>query len=411
MASIITTLFTVSGQQAVITATNQIAAAQLRLGAAQSRAVGSFGTPGFANNAATAQTALQRLNQVQLQAAQNLTMAALRQAAAIAAVGAAAVLSADKLVKFGHAVMNIQALTGASGKDSVRAENLFRVSGVGDSQQLREIMRLGKAAFSEEGQSALSQIGVSISGNNGLKMLDSIIDRLNGMQDGLRKTELEEKIFSARGAASLQPLLRMTKEQRSEIDRLSDSFDTNMLPSIQNFQATMAITGQEILQKFVFPIAQSVMPVLITLTGWISDAANAFNTLNTFAGGSIGVLLGIAAAALTLGKVVQVFMLMRKALMLYNVQLAIMDALTGNWAALAAGAAAIVAGGIIYHQFQNDSNTPVAKNIDALDANTAQLARLGDSFGSINSNGNRPSALTTTDISTIYRQGKMTAVG
>ena len=410
MADILTTLFTVSGQQALITATNQVAAAQLRLNTTQTAAANAFGTPGFAGAAQKARTALTAFNSAQVQAANSMVIAAAREVGIITAIGYAASLSADKLVKFGSAVMNIRDLTGASARDSVRAENLFRVSGVGDSQQLRDIMRLGKSAFSEQGQSALSELGVGIS-NNGLTMLDNIIDRLHGVQDGLRKTELEEQIFGARGVAAIQPLLRLTKEQRDATNALSDSFDTNMLPSIQNFQATLALTGQEILQKFVFPLAQAAMPVIITLTGWLADAANAFNVMNNFMGGTLGAIVGIVGAITALGRVIQVFLLLEKAVELFNVQLGIMDALSGNWGALAAAAGIAIGGGIIYHQLTGDSNDSVNKNVEALDANTAQLARLGDSFGSINGNGSRPNSLTQTDISTIWRQGRMSSIG
>ena len=51
-----------------------------------------------------------------------------------------------------------------------------------------------------QGRAALAQLGVpaDLSGN-GLTALNRILDGLDRMQDGLKKTELEEQIFGARG--------------------------------------------------------------------------------------------------------------------------------------------------------------------------------------------------------------------
>lgn len=420
MADILSTLFTVGGHQAVITATNQVAAAQKNLARATiNNAYGGAGTNPIAAAQALAQ-ATKDARDVQVSQAQTFARTAAIQVAGFLAIGAAIDLTAEKLVRYGIQIMNIRALTGASASDSVRAENLFRISGVGDSQVMRDIIRMGKDAFSAQGQGALAQLGVSPGGGNGLQLFNQIADQLQNMQDGLRKTELEERLFGIRGVAAIQPLLRLTRQQRNEINALSDSFDTNMLPSIQSFQTEMGIAGQTILQDFIFPLSRSFMPIIITVSQVLGGLAKAFNTVNNALGGFLGFAVGVGAVALMFTFATAAVINMAKAMNIlkglqiaYNLALAVGDALGGNWVALAAGlaVAAGIGGYALYKGTSGGDNAdPVSKNTSALKDNTAAMIRMGDSIGALSGRG-VPGNLTPSDVSTIYRQGKIAAVG
>ena len=418
MPDVLSTLFTVTGHVQVISATNAVAKAMTNLATVQK--AGNIQDWQSQKSSTAVVDAARQVRLAKLAEAQAVAMSARTQVIAIAMIVGAYTVATEKLVKFNSEVMNIQSLTGASAKDSVRAENMFRIAGVPDSQAMRDIIRLGKDAFSAQGQGALAQLGVGGGGQNGLQLFDQIADRLHGMQDGLRKTQIEEQLFGVRGVAAIQPLLRLTRQQRNEINALPDSFDTQMMPSVQAFQAEMSIAGQTILQDFIFPLARSAMPVILTITQTVGGMAEGFNAVNNALGGIPGAIVVFGSMFLILAKIVSVVMTLSNAMKLYRAAIIgvaiaqeVLNWVSGNWVVAAVGASALAAvgiGGYAIYKNSGGGDEPASKNVSALEDNTAALMKLGDSFSGLRGHG-VPSGLNTTDISTLYRSGRIAAVG
>jgi len=413
----IQTIFRVSGVQQVVSATNSVASAQARV------ATATVGLNNALQNNNVAQAAKQQIALQNALSAQGKAsiVAASANVAGFIAISSAADDAIKSLLEYGNTVMNIRDLTGATAGQSVRAADLFKVAGVSDSQGIRDILRLGKDAFSSQGQGALAQLGITASGNqNGLQLFDQIADKLRGMQDGLRKTEIEENLFGARGVAAMLPLLRLTKEQREQTYALADSFDSNMLPALQSLQTDLALAGQGIMQNFVYPLARSLLPMVVTVVQFVSKLANAFNWLNEATHGVSTVLLSFAGAVFGIYKVVQAVQMLVSAYKALIASEAIANALSGP-VGLATLAAGVAGAGVAMYGINKaidsasgttstEIDSPANKMMRAADKFETNVNKMGDSIKGLGGDA-LPSDLSGSDIATMARMGKLAAIG
>jgi len=413
----IQTIFRVSGVQQVVSATNSVASAQARV------ATATVGLNNALQNNNVAQAAKQQIALQNALSAQGKAsiVAASANVAGFIAISSAADDAIKSLLEYGNTVMNIRDLTGATAGQSVRAADLFKVAGVSDSQGIRDILRLGKDAFSSQGQGALAQLGITASGNqNGLQLFDQIADKLRGMQDGLRKTEIEENLFGARGVAAMLPLLRLTKEQREQTYALADSFDSNMLPALQSLQTDLALAGQGIMQNFVYPLARSLLPMVVTVVQFVSKLANAFNWLNESTHGVLTVLLSFAGAVFGIYKVVQAVQMLVSAYKALIASEAIANALSGP-VGLATLAAGVAGAGVAMYGINKaidsasgttstEIDSPANKMMRAADKFETNVNKMGDSIKGLGGDA-LPSDLSGSDIATMARMGKLAAIG
>lgn len=293
----------------------------------------------------------------------------------------------EHLLDYVKQVQNIKDLTGGTAQESARLALTFQVAGVAPNTGLREILRIGQANQSPRGSRALQQLGINPGSQlSSIKEIDRVLDALSRMQNGIRKTQLAMDIFGARGALALQPILRMTQFQREQIRLLGDTFNENALGAVQSFMTSLNLLGATIEQRLVLPFVTQVLPVLTTTIDLVTRLVNWFANLNDSSGGllAMAVAFGLIGAALGLviGKVWAFVAALNGAI----IKQAILDALSGNYAALAAGAAVglAVGGGIYAFNKLNED-----KSGSKVEDNTKRAADSLDAIKQMIGGGNR----------------------
>jgi hypothetical protein len=325
---------------------------------------------------------------------------------------------------FAHEIMNIMDLTGSSARESVFAVMLGKAAGMSDITQMRELLKLNAAVFSTQGQSALARLGIPVNPNeSGLDLFLRVSKALEGMQDGLRKTQIMEEIFGQRAVAAMLPLLRMTEAQRDAVRKLSEEYDVKVLPMMQQFQFQANYLQLVIMSKIVFPIANHVIPifqswidVMVVLIDW-------FNRLDRLMGGIPSWVVTVLALAVAFGYVVNtiiqlrlVYILLRGALIgVFLVQAAI-AILAGQYGRVVQALAFLAIGGfVINHLLSGDDdkkaeNDPAKKMDKAVDKFRQAVDKMTDSFSDVAGRG-IPGGLRPQDIPAIERQLGLDAIG
>ena len=323
----------------------------------------------------------------------------------------------DSYLKFARTVMDVRDLTGASVKEATQATLLARVSGMPDATALREILRSSAAAFKGEGQEALSQLGVAATPNeSGLKLINDIANALQGIPDGLRKAEIEEKLFGARGVAAMQPLLRLTQRQREETMRLADDFNGAGLASAQQLTYSFNLLGQTMLQDVIFPIAQQMLPLFQGLTTMVLGMADGWHRLDTALGGVPSWIVGIVALSGAIYSVVRTVMALTKAYEALIAVQAISAALQGpiGWGRLAAGVAVAGAGlyGIskAFGDSGSGSDSTADKFSRSVDRFGEHVGMMQDAVSQMRGNG-IPKALNSFDIGALSQSAALKTIG
>jgi hypothetical protein len=413
----ISLVFSTSGVASVIGALNNVANAQDRVTLANIRAAKAAGKSGeYA--ALVARATAQRG-----QAATNFQSAVMGAAQAFTAIGhlVSGVREAiDAYADFGRKVREVMQMTGSTSREAAFAVNLGRAAGIPDAKEIQEMLKVAKGFGATGGatQGALLRLGISGSdaAGGGVAVFNKVIDRLGAMQDGLRKTALEEQIFGVRGAVAMQDILALTKEQRQAVTELSDAYDGRGVAAAQRFQAGLAILGMTIEQKIVFPLAAKLIPTLQLVIGWIGKAATAFVSLDHMMGGYLGTLLLVVAAFSALAVAVVSVIALGKAFVGVLRSIAIgemlIDALQGpkGWAIIA-GAIAVV-GGATYGMnrlMDSGGDTATNANTSATNANTAALNLVNDNLSTY---AGLPKGLGFGDVLAIaQRQAALGAIG
>lgn len=423
ITDVLLTVFATQGVAGTLNAFNRMQAANERLVLAQQNMARVAGNP----SASYIQylTAWHRLNQANREVLaatmEELRVGALTSAAAVGALVKAGEKAVEVYSQFGMEVMNIRDLTGDTLHNSARMASLMRVSGMTDMMEVRELLRVGAASFSGKGQQALGLLGIPANVNeSGLTLLNQIIDRLNGMQDGILKTQIMEDLFGKRGVAAMLPLLRMTKEQRDAAMELADSFSEADAKAIQSFQVSSALLGQTILQKVVFPIASKLLPMLEGLIMVVTRIVNLFAFLDNILGGIPTWVVAFGGMAVAIYNILRIVILAAKAFQLLNVRMAINAFIQGiiarNPAMIAAGVVALGLAG--YGAYATFSNGDDSKSRDsatdkfgrAVDNFSGAIARMADEFGNLKGK-NVPGGLGQLDIQALARQRAMGAIG
>ncbi len=319
----------------------------------------------------------------------------------------------DAFQEFGREVMNVRDLTGASADESVKAITRFKLAGISGTQEIREMLRLGKDAFSSQGLAALGRLGVSANPTqSGLEIMENIRRALNGMQDGLRKTMIMEEIFGARGAANLLPYLRLTDEQIAKSDELASLYNTRMLPAVQQLDFASSNLGQTIMARLVYPLAEKLIPALIWVVDKITIFVDFLGQLNAATGGA----LGLAAAFFTIAAGVALFIGAMKVLLpLLKADVileAAMAALRGNWKGLAIAGAVAVGAGILVNNLgpQQEHINATRENTRALNGLSHSVSELADGWDALN-RGGIPRGLNQSDIRGIMGAHARGAIG
>jgi hypothetical protein len=325
-------------------------------------------------------------------------------------------------VRFGNEVMNVQDMTGASAKDAARALTLMQVAGVNDIQTARELLRLNQAVFNPTAMTALAKLGISPNPNqSGLELMEKVFDRLQKMPNSMRKTGIMEDIFGVRGVAAILPVLRMSREQRQQVYSLADSYNTRLLPAVQQTQFAFGMLGQTIMMQLIFPIAEKLLPLfgattqaLVTIIAWV-------NKLDQTLGGVFSWVVAIVAALAGFALAARGIAILIHAIKLLNIQLGITAllkaAVTGDMRAVAmvAAVAGIAIGASIWAHYNNperDSKEDRAaqKMERAVDKFESAVNRMVSGLNPLHGNG-VPSGLKEIDIMALNRMVGLGAIG
>jgi hypothetical protein len=408
VTDILATVFVTQGVAQTVNSYATVENAQRRLAQAQERAYYAPSV-GARNSLANAEAAA-------LQSAQKQSLLTAGIVTSAFGVIAAAVKKAtDEYSAFGTEVMNIRDLTGASARESARAASLFRVAGVSDMQAMRDILKLSKDAFSSQGASAMSMLGVPANtGQTGLALFNQIADALQKYPAGIQKAEIETELFGTKGVAALQGLLRMTSEQRQAVLDLSDANDKS-LATLQRFQFASALLGETIQQRIVYPIIEKLLPTILHVLDALTWLTNAFAAADRWSHGFLGVAAAIFAISIATVAAVSAFVQLAKALKLAAVWQAILDALSGNWKNLAIGAAVAAGVGLSIYGFdrwldKSGGSSDLPANTAAIQQNTAALTQWTDNFASFN-HGGIPGGLSKLDIQQLARRRALGTIG
>jgi hypothetical protein len=322
----------------------------------------------------------------------------------------------NTLVMYGRELQNIIDLTGAAPKEASAMMSLFKVAGLSDITEIREIMKLNQAIFSSQGRSALTRLGVAPDPNqSGIQLFMQVADALDGMEDGLRKTQIMQDIFGTRGIAAILPLLRMTREQRAEVVKLSESFNTEGLSALQSYGFAVAFLGQTILVKLVFPIAKMLLPLFEKVVQGITFIVDQ-------AGGFLAWVITVGALAFAFTKVilaVQAFIGIMKTLIelqkLSAYWQAILNFLSNPVYGAAVAAAAVAGTALLFNNLGGGDTSGGAKagadKFDkAVDKFSNAVERIESTFEDVKGRG-IPGGMGAVDIGSIERQFALHVIG
>lgn len=352
-------------------------------------------------------------------------------ATAFAALVFAGERAVAALTNYGREMQNIKDITGATAQESARALAIFKTSGMSDITEVREMLKLNQAVFSSQGKAALSMLGVAPNPNqSGFQLMLEVVKALKTMPEGLRRTNLIEQIYGVRGAAAMLQMIRLTDEQIESSIRLADSFDTEMLPALQNYQAQVALLGQVWQMKVVFPIAQILIPILEKVVGF----AGAFFEATGQYGAIAVAVLGIAFAFTRVIASMRIASMMLMILRANAVAAAAattaatgatagaaggaatggrLGAMLGPWGALIGAVVGGTAAWFLSSRGGDDDKTKPAleqKFPKAVDRFESAVMRMESAFEDLKGNG-IPGGLGATDIGSLQRQMALGIIG
>jgi hypothetical protein len=384
---IFSTVFAVSGVSSVIGAFNQQQVAAARLQAAYTRLSNaqSTGTIAQVNNAQKALNAL--INQTQ-----NAGVSGAVTAASVQAAGAIRFIHAeidavreavDAYEDYGRQIRTIQGITGSSARQAEQFENLAHIGGINNIQSVLEVIRLNNDFRTPRGKAAFQTIGITPDADpNSLETFNKVIAKLQGMQDGIKKTGLELDLFGVRGVRALQPFLNIYPDIADKARALDSNLEGGALQAVTHLQQNTELLGRTFLVDFIIPIVQKIIPALDLLVTGVEGVIGAFHKLDAATGGLAswviiiaGIGAGVVAMTVAFANAVKVIELVRAAIIATSAAQAVLDALSGpaGWAALAVAGIVTVGAGAAYYSSQNNSATDAANTTNTA-AQTMQNA-------------------------------------
>lgn len=337
----IVTVFESRGVIGVVGAFRRLEAAQERAAQAQLR-YNAVVTSGNANQQRSAWNALRSSQQVAEERTRELLQRSLQgMQTLITAIRSAT----DSYAEMAKAIQDVQMLTGSGLKQAAGFSLMAHGAGVQDTQEIKDILHLGSAVFDEKGRTALGRLGVAASPNmNGLDILEKTLAALDRYPDGLRKAQIAQEIFGAKGVRAMLPLIRMTKETRDAYFELGQRIEGRTVRAMQLFEEKAGLAKQAFLVNIVGPIVERTLPAFMLLTNVITKVTDLFYKLDQITGGaSTWILLGTIVGVTLVGA----FVALTTAISASATAMAILDGLTGNLPALAAGLAAGAAVGAV----------------------------------------------------------------
>jgi hypothetical protein len=287
-----------------------------------------------------------------------------------------------KVEEEGNAIMNLRQISGATTSQAAQFTIMANLAGVKPEQISQDASKLSMAVRSQHAEHALGMLGIrgQLTGNS-LEQFGKVLDALGKMQNGMRKTRIENDIFGNEGATALQPLLRLSGEQRNAAMDLGVHFDPAVLDTIHEFHAALALLGETLVQRIALPLASKVLPPLTRFVEFLTQAVGWVANLAGAADGFLGyvVVFGLIAAAIA------TVITALKELAIWE---AVVDALSGNWGAIAGAVAVGAAAGVGIWAY--DKYHKPDKNLQDINANTAASAKvLEDIHGHLIGGGDR----------------------
>ncbi len=361
----------------------------------------------------------------------NVERAAWSQVAAIAA-GAIGFLqteihmveeAVEKYADYAKQVRMVQALTGGTLRQSEQLTNLGVIAGVHPERMAKLTEHLARSQSTGQGQAALSQIGVSASPGNEIDTLQKVIVKLGQMRAGANRTALEMKIVGERGVESLESILMLQGDIIARSNALNANLDAGTMQSIAHLQQNLSLLGQTVLVELIVPLAQKLVPAIDAVVTKIQQVVDGFAKLDKMSHGIAGysaIFLAIAGAigvaTVASGALAAAYTVLIGQQGIQVTLAGALDALTGNWVAIAAGAA-IVTGGVIGFNALNSGQGAAPQNqaatnrfADAADKFAKAVGQMTRGWNDV-AGGGLPSNMTAADYAQLSAQRAAGLIG
>lgn len=249
--------------------------------------------------------------------------------------------------EFVKQVLNIHQLGGGTLGQAAGFATLFRVAGVTDQAALRDIIKIMNSPFNKQQAAGLNMFGITPRmGESALSLFDRLADHLGNVTNVTKRTHAEFLIFGSRMDIANQALVRMTKTQRQQAISLGQMFDPKILGIVQNFMIDVSLLGETIMQRLVYPLMGSLLPVLDDVATSIMHVTNFLGWLNDETGGIFLMVAAFTALGTALGAATMALEALGIAFTVAGLKALFFDAATGQWTALAKGIAVGAAVGV-----------------------------------------------------------------
>lgn len=383
------TTFQTQGQDGLVSALNKITSAYNRLNNAQKRAAASAGTSASAIKSGS--SSLSSINTTGLMEFNAGLEIAKKGWQVIKAGIDAATDALKRYAEYGTQIMNLRDLTGGSVGAAGRAEGLFNAGGVNDTTAIRDILRSTRDLQNKQGLTGLGRIGVAPqAGETGLHLFDRILNALEQIPPGTRRTNEEIRLFGMRQATTLQGIMRLTSEQRERAQTNTPDLSEENLKGITSMNFEIQQVGQTIMSAIITPFGNIVGPQIALLAQRIGQTVQAFGNFLQQTG-----IWQILAAGVWV--VAELFDTLAGALEGLNW---ILDKINSAWDFITGF----------------DANKATAKdktedNTNALQDNTDAVQNLSQHIARLSAGKGIPSALTNTDLNSLSAANMLNNIG
>ena len=222
-----------------------------------------------------------------------LAAGTLAAGAAIYGVGKACVNATNSLGEYAEAIANIRDISGESAEQSARAIAKFRMAGLSDQTEIREMLKLAKDLRTQGGVQALGLVqGLDIRANDSpLQVFDKLAVALRNMPGGLQKAAAESMGVGARLQKSLLDYARLDPKMADAAAKNAYILTDSQISASIDLQNDYRLLGETLLNKVVFPLGTALLPTMRSITdtlirmvsgmqgfiGWVGGIIESFN--------------------------------------------------------------------------------------------------------------------------------------
>lgn len=228
---------------------------------------------------------------------------------AILGIGAAVNKAEGSLVEYGTAIMNLRDLSGESAQDAAKANAVFQIAGISATQEMRDLLKLGKDVRSQAGETGLGLLGVHINqADSPIQVAMKLGKALNDLPGGMQKVEAAAQAAGIRVTGGLLALGRLTDAQKAAAESNAFQVNDEDLKKIQDLGVQYTLLGQVFMSQVVLPIATEFMPIVKETILFLEQLARGFAYAEKYAHFLEITMGGIAAAFVVLNPEISAIM-------------------------------------------------------------------------------------------------------